>query len=67
MGKRYKRMDHETMPQFNARCQVAELALKAPPKPKKVRVKRAANGKFAKAADKVDGFDRDNLGESPDF
>jgi len=68
MGKRYKMLNGEKMPEFRARCQRLEEERRAPPpppKPKRVRKSRA-KPKPTPIADKVDGFDRDNLGLSPD-
>ena len=70
MGRKYQRQNGENMLAFQQRCQEAEQLEKAaravPKKPRhrSVRVRYTAQ---QRNADKVDGYDRDNLGESPDY
>jgi hypothetical protein len=49
---------------FNERQRASRLAAGAPPKK---TVRRGRAGTCRRDADRVDGFDRDDLGLSPDF
>jgi hypothetical protein len=69
MGKKYQRMQGESMEQFQRRCNEAETAAKQAlgGRPRGGRRRRARFGKSNANADHVDGYDRDDLGESPDY
>jgi hypothetical protein len=71
MGKKYQRMDGESLATFNQRCQQAENSLRGGrKKPRGGKKRRARFGKTTQQqrnADHIDGHDRDDLGESPDF
>lgn len=70
MGKKYQRMNGESMPQFQARIAAAQAAERmAIPQPiKRQRRKRnTSQSSWSRNADHVDGYDRDDLGESHDY
>lgn len=80
MGKKYQQRQGERLMDFRLRCSECEQAEKAKKardaKNAKARAAHAAKkaltfadryGASSKTTDIIDGFDRDNLGESPDF
>lgn len=72
MGKMFKRMNGESMPQFQARIREIQAPERAAyftsikPKPKRVRKAKPKVSAEQKIADHIDGFDRDDLGLSED-
>lgn len=64
MGKTYQQRPHESLPDFRARCAKSEVAKRAPAKP--VRVRSKPRVRTNRNANRIDGFDRDDIGESPD-
>lgn len=64
MGKTFKRLDGETMPQFQARIASIQAASRPAPPPRKWR--RTTKPSNSRVADHIDGFDRDDIGASED-
>ena len=72
MGTKYQRQNGESMAAFRARCAAAEAAGKPAYTPGPKRYPRgyrrgAHKSDWERQADIVDGYNRDDLGESPDF
>ena len=73
MGKRFTRQDGESMREFQDRCNrvLAEEAKERAVLAGRTRPRRGGNSRLGRAdrraADRVDGYDRDDLGESPDY
>lgn len=63
MGKKFQQMNGEKWPDFQARIRAAQTPKLT--KPKRVR-RKAVRPATAPCVD-PDGFDRDNLGLSPDY
>lgn len=70
MGVKYKRQNGETMEAFNARCrqaQTSESMARCRVSFKIGKRKRRIYSEHDRVADRIDGYDRDDLGESPDY
>lgn len=72
MGKMFKRLNGETMPQFQARIREIQAPSRKAyfdsikPKPKRVRKAKPKVTAEQKIADHIDGLDRDDIGLSVD-
>lgn len=69
MGKRFQRQDGENMQAFQARIAAVQSAERVVVQQRTYRRKRFKQQESAlrASADHIDGFDRDDLGLSPDF
>ena len=72
MGKRFTRLDGESMPQFQARIaavQSAERVVRVAVRYRRKRFTQQAQTLRVdqRNADHVDGYDRDDIGLSPDY
>ena len=71
MGQKYQRQNGESLPAFRERVGAAESAERQTRESLGYRHKRFKQQERAlrrdREADRVDGFDRDDLGESPDY
>lgn len=61
-----RRMPGESYASFSARQRESQLAAVKPKPVRRRSISRRAQERIANA-DRVDGFDRDDLGESPDY
>lgn len=74
MGKKYQRRNGESLADFNARCRASQPSRMTPERAKRGgftnslwRLEERRRAAEKRIADRIDGFDRDDLGESPDF
>jgi hypothetical protein len=68
MGKKYQRQNGESMPAFRARVAAAEAASKPASPPRRRRHRHPdSSPSWQRYADRIDGYDRDDMGESPDY
>ena len=66
MGLKYQRQQGENMPAFRERCAASERVQRPQTVYQKRRFKQQENEFRNLAADRIDGYDRDDLGLSKD-
>jgi len=67
MGKKYTRLNGESMDAFRKRCNETEHALRGDRPRGGAKRKKRFTQPYNPTADVVDGLNRDDLGESPDY